>query len=70
MTEDATPADDIDLATLPDDDLVAQMHDDLYDGLADEIDTGTRILLDRGWGPKRVLDEARRTARTHERQEG
>jgi methanogenic corrinoid protein MtbC1 len=29
--------DDIDLATLPDDELVKQMHDDLYDGLADEI---------------------------------
>jgi methanogenic corrinoid protein MtbC1 len=50
--------DDLDLATLSDDDLVAQMHDDLYDGLADEILEGTTILLDRGWGPDKVLNDA------------
>jgi methanogenic corrinoid protein MtbC1 len=50
--------DDLDLATLSDSDLVAQMHDDLYDGLADEILEGTTILLDRGWGPDRVLNDA------------
>src|SRR3954471_4004460 len=50
--------DDLDLATLNDEDLVAQMHDDLYDGLADEILEGTTILLDRGWGPDRVLNDA------------
>jgi methanogenic corrinoid protein MtbC1 len=50
--------DDLDLATLSDTDLVAQMHDDLYDGLADEILEGTTILLDRGWGPDKVLNEA------------
>ncbi|CAN5775954.1 B12-binding domain-containing protein [soil metagenome] len=50
--------DDLDLATLPDDELVEQMHDDLYDGLADEITDGTRILLDRGWSPQRTLNEA------------
>jgi methylmalonyl-CoA mutase cobalamin-binding domain/chain len=50
--------DDIDLSSLGDAELVAQMHDDLYDGLADEIDEGTRILLDRGWSAQRVLDEA------------
>ena len=32
--------DEIDLRTLPDDELVKQMHDDLYDGLADEIHEG------------------------------
>ena len=36
---------EIDLAALSDDDLVKQMHDDLYDGLADEIVEGTKILL-------------------------
>lgn len=46
------------LSDLSDEDLVAQMHDDLYDGLADEIDEGTRILLDRGWSPGKVLNEA------------
>jgi 5-methyltetrahydrofolate--homocysteine methyltransferase len=49
---------DIILAELPDDELVEQMHDDLYDGLADEIAEGTHILLDRGWAATRVLDEA------------
>jgi 5-methyltetrahydrofolate--homocysteine methyltransferase len=46
------------LSELPDDELVEQMHDDLYDGLAEEIDEGTRILLERGWSATRVLDEA------------
>ena len=50
--------DEIDLASLSDDELVKQMHDDLYDGLADEIVEGTTILLDRGWGPDRVLNDA------------
>ena len=49
---------DIILADLPNDELVSQMHDDMYDGLAEEIDEGTRILLDRGWSPSKVLDEA------------
>jgi len=49
---------DIVLSELPDDELVEQMFDDLYDGLADEIAEGTRILLDRGWEAKKVLDEA------------
>jgi 5-methyltetrahydrofolate--homocysteine methyltransferase len=46
------------LAELPDDELVEQMHDDLYDGLADEIAEGTQILLGRGWEATRVLEEA------------
>src|SRR5215207_2972756 len=50
--------DDIVLADLSDEDLVAQMHDDLYDGMAPEIREGTNILLDRGWGPEKVLNEA------------
>lgn len=50
--------DDIDLSALSDDELVEQMHDDLYDGLRDEIIEGTQILLDRGWAATRVLDEA------------
>ncbi|MCP3854825.1 MAG: cobalamin-binding protein [Actinomycetia bacterium] len=49
---------DIDLATLDDTELPKQMHDDLYDGLADEIVEGTTILLDRGWSADRVLNEA------------
>ncbi|MBA2508098.1 MAG: corrinoid protein [Nocardioidaceae bacterium] len=50
--------DELDLATLPDDELTQQMHEDLYDGMADEIIEGTQILLRRGWGPQRVLNEA------------
>lgn len=50
--------DDIVLAELPDDELVEQMHDDLYDGLKEEIEEGTNILLERGWSPSKVLNEA------------
>ncbi len=50
--------DDLDLSTLPDDELVEQMHDDLYDGLREEIIEGTNILLERGWAATKVLDEA------------
>jgi 5-methyltetrahydrofolate--homocysteine methyltransferase len=63
MSNDEQPADvaeeeDIVLADLSDDELVSQMHDDMYDGLAEEIDEGTRILLERGWSATRVLDDA------------
>ncbi len=51
-------ADDIDLSTLSDDELVEQMHDDLYDGLKEEIEEGTQILLSRGWVPYDVLQDA------------
>ena len=50
--------DDLDLSSLTDDELVEQMHDDLYDGLADEIVEGTEILLARGWDAQRVLNDA------------
>jgi methylmalonyl-CoA mutase cobalamin-binding domain/chain len=49
---------DIDLASLDDAELTEQMHNDLYDGLADAIAEGTNILLGRGWGPDRVLNDA------------
>ena len=50
--------DDLDLSTLSDEDLVAQMHDDLYDGLKEEIEVGVNLLLGRGWAPYKVLTEA------------
>ncbi len=50
--------DDIDLSALSDDDLVQQMHDDLYDGLKEEIEDGVNILLGRGWVPYDVLTKA------------
>jgi methylmalonyl-CoA mutase cobalamin-binding domain/chain len=46
------------LAELSDEDLAKQMHDDLYDGLADEIVEGTTILLQRGWEASAVLNKA------------
>ena len=49
---------DIVLSELPNDELVEQMQDDLYDGLAEEIAEGTTILLDRGWEPTQVLEDA------------
>lgn len=49
---------DLILNDLSDEELVEQMHDDLYDGLADEIAEGTQILLDRGWTPYKVLTDA------------
>ncbi len=57
-TVDAGDVDDLDLSSLSDEDLCAQMHDDLYDGLKDEIAEGTTILLDRGWSPDKVLNDA------------
>jgi methylmalonyl-CoA mutase cobalamin-binding domain/chain len=50
--------DEIDLASLSTDELVEQMHDDLYDGLRDEIVEGTNILLERGWDAGQVLNDA------------
>ena len=48
----------ISTSTLSDDELVEQMHDDLYDGLKEEIEEGVRILLARGWTPYDVLTKA------------
>lgn len=50
--------DDLDLNSLSDDELVEQMWDDLYDGLAAEIEDGVRILLDRGWTPYDILTKS------------
>ena len=49
---------ELDLSTLPDDELTEQMHDDLYNGLKEEIEEAVHILLDRGWEPYRVLQDA------------
>lgn len=49
---------DIILFELSDDDLIVQMHDDLYDGLKEEIEEGTHILLERGWSAEQVLSKA------------
>ncbi|WP_068304843.1 B12-binding domain-containing protein [Pararhodobacter sp. CCB-MM2] len=54
MAED----DEIILSELNDEELVAQMMDDLYDGLKDEIEEGVNLLLERGWTPYDVLTKA------------
>jgi methylmalonyl-CoA mutase cobalamin-binding domain/chain len=51
-------SDDLDLNSLNDEELVSQMHDDLYDGLKDEIEDGVNILLGRGWTPYDILTQA------------
>ena len=56
MAED--DGEDIVLSELDDDELVQQMHDDLYDGMKDEIEEGVNILLGRGWSPYDVLTKA------------
>ena len=58
MVDENYDDDELDLSSLPDDELVEQMHDDLYDGLREEVVEGTNILLGRGWPATRVLDDA------------
>jgi methylmalonyl-CoA mutase cobalamin-binding domain/chain len=49
---------EFDLKGLNDEELVEQVHDDLYNGLKSEIEAATRIFLERGWGPEQVLNKA------------
>ena len=59
MSEDQyDDEEEIILSELETDELVEQMHDDLYNGLREEIVEGTNILLERGWGPDKVLNDA------------
>ncbi|MGH6931910.1 MAG: corrinoid protein [Dongiaceae bacterium] len=46
---------ELDLRSLNDDELVQQMHDDLYDGLKEEVEEGVHILLERKWTPYETL---------------
>jgi methylmalonyl-CoA mutase cobalamin-binding domain/chain len=49
---------ELDLRSLNDEELTQQIHDDLYDGLKEEVEEGVHILLERGWTPYKVLTEA------------
>jgi methylmalonyl-CoA mutase cobalamin-binding domain/chain len=49
---------EFDLKGLNDEELVEQVHDDLYNGLKSEIEAATRIFLERGWSPEKVLNQA------------
>ncbi len=54
MTEEG----ELDLKSLNDEELTQQVHDDLYDGLKEEVEEAVHILLERGWTPYKVLTEA------------
>jgi len=54
----ADEEDDIILSDLPDEELVPQMWDDLYDGMREEIEDAVTILLERGWTPYDILTKA------------
>src|SRR5690348_15975342 len=49
---------ELDLRSLNDEELTQQVHDDLYDGLKEEVEEAVHILLERGWAPYKVLTEA------------
>jgi methylmalonyl-CoA mutase cobalamin-binding domain/chain len=56
MGDDSTET--FDLNTLNDQELTEQVHDDLYNGLKEEIVAATNIFLARGWGADKVLNDA------------
>ena len=56
MSDDQSEA--FDLSSLNDEELVEQVHDDLYNGLKAEVLEATNLFLARGWGPDRVLNDA------------
>src|ERR1700674_1558737 len=49
---------EFDLDSLNDQELTEQVHDDLYNGLKEEVEHATRIFLGRGWSPEKVLNQA------------
>ena len=59
MTEEES--DDLDLSTLSDEELVEQMHDDLYDGLKVEIGKHTSELQSRSDLVCRLLLEKKKS---------
>ena len=54
MTDDS----DFNLRDLNDQELTEQVHDDLYNGLKDEVVEATNLFLERGWGAEKVLNDA------------
>lgn len=50
--------DTFDLNSLENEELVEQVHDDLYNGLKDEVVQATNIFLSRGWAADKVLNDA------------
>ena len=52
------PESEFNLRDLNDQELTEQVHDDLYNGLRDEVVEATNIFLERGWGADKVLNDA------------
>jgi methylmalonyl-CoA mutase cobalamin-binding domain/chain len=48
---------EFDLRSLSTEELVEQVHDDLYNGLKEEVEEATRIFLERGWSAEKTLNE-------------
>ncbi|HLF03500.1 MAG TPA: corrinoid protein [Anaerolineales bacterium] len=51
-------SDELDYSGIPTDELIQQMQDDLYDGMAAEVVAGTKELLKRGLTPYDTLTKA------------
>jgi methylmalonyl-CoA mutase cobalamin-binding domain/chain len=49
---------EFDLRSLSTEELVEQVHDDLYNGLKEEVEEATRIFLERGWSAEKTLNDA------------
>jgi methylmalonyl-CoA mutase cobalamin-binding domain/chain len=49
---------EFDLGSLNDEELVEQVHDDLYNGLREEVIQATNIFLSRGWSAEKTLNDA------------
>ncbi len=59
MPEQSEPEQsEFNLRDLNDQELTEQVHDDLYNGLRDEVVEATNIFLERGWGAEKVLNDA------------
>jgi len=56
MSDDQNEA--FDLNSLNDQELTEQVHDDLYNGLKNEVEEATHIFLKRGWGAEKILNDA------------
>src|ERR1700740_994765 len=54
----AESAEEFNLRDLNDQELVEQVHDDLYNGLKAEVEEATHIFLKRGWSAEKVLNDA------------
>ena len=50
------PQAEFNLRDLNDEELIEQVHDDLYNGLKSEVEEATHIFLERGWNAEKVLN--------------